>query len=189
MSSGDNLTTLFSKSLYLSPICGQVVTRLFFRKCNGNPATLTQPICFDGLPVTSAKGKTSFVTTEPAPIRAYSPISTPQMIVAFAPIVAPFLTTVFLNSAFLFRKLLGLITLVKTIEGPRKTSSSIVTPSYKETLFCIFTLLPTTTFRSTKTFWPRLLFSPISHPGIRWQKCHMYTPAAIMEPSSTALEG
>ena len=41
------------------------------------------------------KGGTSLVTTAPEPIIAYSPIVTPQTIVAFAPILADFLTEVF----------------------------------------------------------------------------------------------
>ncbi len=39
-------------------------------------------------------GGISFVTTAPEPISAYSPIVTPQTIVAFAPIDADFFTSV-----------------------------------------------------------------------------------------------
>ena len=46
--------------------------------------------CLAGLPTTSAYGWTSFVTTLPAATIAYSPITTPQTIVAFAPMLAPF---------------------------------------------------------------------------------------------------
>ena len=87
------------------------------------------PVCVAGLPVTSAYALTFLVTIAPAPINANSPISIPHKMVAFAPIVAPFFTSVFLNSFFLITALRGLITLVKTIEGPRKTSSSQTTPS------------------------------------------------------------
>jgi 23S rRNA pseudouridine2605 synthase len=70
------------------------------------------------------------VTTEPAPTKANSPMSCPQTIVAFAPIVAPFLTIVLAYSFFLLIALLGFITFVNTIDGPKKTSSSQVTPVY-----------------------------------------------------------
>lgn len=65
-----------------------------------------------------------FVTTEPAPINAYCPISFPQTIVAFASIEAPFFTVVLACSAFRFMALLEFITFVKTIDGPKNTSSS-----------------------------------------------------------------
>ena len=42
------------------------------------------------------------------------------MIVAFAPMEAPVPTRVFTYSSFLITLLLGLITLVKTMDGPRK---------------------------------------------------------------------
>ena len=47
---------------------------------------------------------------------------------------------------------LGFFTFVNTILGPQKTSSSIVTPSYTETLFCILTLFPIITLSAIKTF-------------------------------------
>ena len=47
-----------------------------------------------GLPTTIEFGITSFVTTDPAPTIAPSPIVTPGKIVAFAPILAPFFTVV-----------------------------------------------------------------------------------------------
>src|SRR4030065_534241 len=55
----------------------------------------------------------------------------------------------------------GLITLVKTMLGPQKTSSSRMTPVYKDTLFWILTLSPTTTSEPIKTFWPTLHFRPL----------------------------
>src|SRR5690554_1851296 len=61
----------------------------------------TQPACLAGLPTISAKSDTFLVTTAPAPTKAYIPISCPHTIVAFAPILAPFLRIVFLNSFFL----------------------------------------------------------------------------------------
>ncbi len=44
------------------------------------------------------------------------------------------------------------MTLVKTQLGPRKQSSSMVTPRYTETLFWIFTPSPMTTAESMFTF-------------------------------------
>ena len=102
---------------------------LFSLNSNPFPDILTQPICLAGTPTIKAKGFTSLLITAPLPISAYSPIVTPQMIVAFAPIEQPFLRSVFLNSSLRYIKALGFITFVKTIDGPRKTSSSISTPS------------------------------------------------------------
>ena len=70
----------------------------------------------------------SLVTTVPAPIKAYLPMVFPQIIVALAPMLAPFLTKVVLSSPIRGIALLGFIRLVKTIDGPQKTSSSKVTP-------------------------------------------------------------
>ena len=48
------------------------------------------PIILAGLPTTNAKGGTSLVTTDPEPTMAYSPIVTPHIMVALAPILADF---------------------------------------------------------------------------------------------------
>jgi len=85
-------------------------------------------------------------------------------------------------------KLRGLITLVKTMEGPRKTSSSSVTPWYTDTLFWIFTPLPIFTLRSMKTFWPIIQFSPISEEGMIWVKCQTFDPAPMLAPASITAE-
>ena len=81
------------------------------------------------MPAKRAKGGTSLFTTAPAAINEYSPKLFPHIIVAFAPIDAPFLTIVFLYSSLRIISDLGLLTLVKTHDGPQKTSSSSVTPS------------------------------------------------------------
>ena len=52
------------------------------------------PTIVAGFPTTNANGGTSFVTTAPDPIIAYSPIVTPQTIVALAPMLADFLISV-----------------------------------------------------------------------------------------------
>ena len=92
------------------------------------PYLLIQPICFAGFPTNKAKSGTLLVTTAPAPIKAYSPISWPHTIVAFAPIEAPLPTWVRAYSLFLFTAERGLITFVKTQEGPKNTSLPQVTP-------------------------------------------------------------
>src|SRR5690606_26627327 len=109
-----------------------------------------------GLPTTSACAGTGLVITAPAPMKAYGPILLPQTIVALAPTVAPLPTCV---ASYLSRRttaLRGLVTLVNTQDGPRKTSSPQVTPVYNDTLFCTLTLLPNTTPGAITTFCPML---------------------------------
>ena len=60
-----------------------------------SPDSPTQPIIFAGLPTINALLGIFFVTTDPEPIKQYSPNSIPQTIVALAPIVAPFFINVF----------------------------------------------------------------------------------------------
>jgi len=69
------------------------------------------------------------VTTAPAPMNAKRPIVTPQTSVALAPSVAPRRTTVGAYACLRTISDLGFAMLVKTHEGPQKTSSSSVTPS------------------------------------------------------------
>ena len=64
-------------------------------KTRRSPILLTQPVIFPGFPITNANAGTSLVTTDPEPIRAYSPMVMPQIMVAFAPIEADFFTSVF----------------------------------------------------------------------------------------------
>src|SRR5437763_16050548 len=106
-----------------------------FLSGNRSPHRHIQPTRRAGTPTISAYAATSFVTTLPAPMNAYSSRVMPQTIVALAPIVAPRRTSVRLYSFFLEMCARGLTTLVKTIDGPQKTSSSSSTPSYTETLF------------------------------------------------------
>src|SRR5206468_9955784 len=58
-----------------------------------------------------------------------------------------------------------------------------------ETLFWIFTSLPIRVPGITTTFWPRLHRSPITAPGMTWQKCQIRVPAPIAAPSSMKEEG
>ena len=52
---------------------------------------------FAGTPATTVFGETSLVTTDPAPIRAFSPIVIPHKMVALDPIEAPFFTMVLIT--------------------------------------------------------------------------------------------
>src|SRR5690349_19947583 len=94
-----------------------------------SPQRHAQPAHAAGTPTTIACGATSCLTTAPAPTNAYSPIVTPQITVALAPMVAPFLTWVATYSARRDTCARACTTLVNVHDGPRKTSSSIVTPS------------------------------------------------------------
>ena len=69
------------------------------------------------------------MTTAPAAIKEWLPILWPQMTVALAPMVAPRLIRVVLNSALREINARGLTTLVKTQLGPQNTSSSRTSPS------------------------------------------------------------
>ena len=94
-----------------------------------------QPIRRAGTPATRAKSATSAATTAPAATNAYRPTLWPQTMVLLAPNVAPCRTSVGRYSLFRTISLRGLMTLVKTIDGPQNTPSSNVTASYTETLF------------------------------------------------------
>src|SRR3989304_4303550 len=106
------------------------------------PQQHTKPFIRAGFPNTRPNGGTSFVTTLPAPTMAYSPIVIPQIIVEFAPMLEPFLTTVGTTRSSPQMNALGYRSFVKTTEGPTKTSSSISTPLYIVEKFWIFTLFP-----------------------------------------------
>ena len=71
---------------------------------------------------------------------------------------APFFIIVDLYSSFRTTALRGLLTFVNTSLGPINTSSWQTTPSYKLTLFCTFTWLPSHTLDATKTFCPNTQF-------------------------------
>ena len=83
----------------------------------------------------------------------------------------------------------GLWTLVKTMLGPQKTSSSSVTASYTDTWFWILTLRPMTTSLPTNTPWPREQPSPMRAPAQTCAKCHTRVPAPICAHSSTMALG
>ena len=93
------------------------------------PQRQIQPTRRAGEPATMACGGTSRVTTAPAAMNADSPIVTPQTIVAFAPMVAPWRTTVGSMLARRSTVARGLRTFVNTAEGPTNTSASRATPS------------------------------------------------------------
>ena len=80
----------------------------------------------------SRRRASSRFTTAPAP----EDVTTVTInIVQFAPSVAPCSTTVVRYSSLRLTAERGLYTLVKTMLGPQKTSSSRVTLSYTDTLF------------------------------------------------------
>ena len=58
------------------------------------PFSSTLPYFLAGTPTAKQKSGISFVTTLPAATMAYLPIVTPQIIVAFAPMLAPSLIKV-----------------------------------------------------------------------------------------------
>ena len=90
------------------------------------PSFVIYPLCVAGFPYQVVYGGMFFVTTLPAPINAYSPISTPATTVLFAPIDAPFFIKIpdGTKPAFLD---LGTKSLVKVTLGPTQTWSSNVT--------------------------------------------------------------
>ena len=67
------------------------------------------------------------MTTDPAPTMANSPMSLPHTIVAFAPIDAPWPTTVGVTAQS-SANARGTRSLVNTALGPTNTSSPTVTP-------------------------------------------------------------
>ena len=81
--------------------------------------------------LTAGLGLLAFVayTAVYTPMKQYSPSVTPQTTVAFAPMLAPFRTSVRRNSSRRGTWLRGFTTFVNTIDGPQKTSSSSSTPS------------------------------------------------------------
>src|SRR6185503_2474149 len=96
-----------------------------------SPQQHTKPAGRAGTPATRVCGATSLVTTAPAATIAQAPISCPHTTVALAPIVAPWRIGVGENLAGgrLYRPERGRRSLVNTQCGPRKASSSTVTPS------------------------------------------------------------
>src|SRR5438093_6983892 len=118
-------------------------------------------------------------------MKQYFPSVTPHTTVAFAPIVAPRFTSVCWYSCFRLTWLRGFTTLVKTADGPQKTSSSRVTPVYTDTLFWIFTLSPMTQPGESTTFWPMLQSRPIAELAMMWQKCQILVFFPMVQGPST----
>src|SRR5215213_5608687 len=99
-------------------------------------------------------------------MNAYRPTVVPQTIVELAPTDAPRRTRVF---SYIDRRtiwLRGLVMLVNTHDGPRNTSSPMITPV------------------ATWTFWPRMHFLPSLHFGMTWEKCQTLVPSPISHGSS-----
>src|SRR5438067_7174925 len=91
-------------------------------------------------------------------------ISTPQTMVAFAPIDAPRPTTVGITSQSVAAAR-GYRSFVNTAPGPTNTSSSIVTPLYTDTLFWILQPEPIRTPASMNTFLPMTHRAPTDEPS------------------------
>ena len=130
------------------------------------------------------------MTTAPAPMKANRPIVIPQSMVAFAPIVTFSRTKVGKISFFLGIALLGLMTFVKTQEGPQKTLSSRVTPSYTETLFWIFTLFPMIVLPAIPTCPAKIVFSPIFTLWAiwTWLSKKVFLPIIVFDISNWILD-
>src|SRR3989442_3088181 len=116
------------------------------------PQTQIQAIRRAGLPRTSACAGTSRVTTAPAPIIAYRPISRSGSTMAPAPIDAPRRTVVCpsTQSAAVWSEPSGFVargrrSFVKTTCGPTNTPSSTVSPSKREAVFSTLHRSPITT--------------------------------------------
>src|SRR5438105_1652142 len=145
---------------------------------NRAPQTHDHPSARAGFPATSACAGTSRVTTAPAPTNAYSPMVTPQTMVALAPMVAPRRTIVSPNSSrFFLNPTRGRSTLVKTALGPTNTSSSRRTPSQMRTAFLMVTRLPITAPVSTKAWSPTLQRLPMRAPFMTWANAQMRVPS------------
>src|SRR5664279_3367158 len=130
-----------------------------------------------GLPTTNACAGTSRVTTAPAPTNAYSPIVVRQTTTTPAPKVAPRDTVVVSSSAPCFlMNARGEKSLVKITPGPRKTSSSIVTPSKLMTWFLTVTRSPMTAPPSTYAPSQMLQSRPTTAPGSMWANAHTLVP-------------
>src|SRR5678809_1751260 len=93
-----------------------------------------------GFPMTTAPGGTSLATTDPAPTRAFSPMTTPGRMVLLAPIFAPFLMTG-PTSESLTPGESGYFALVNTTLGPIQHPSSRIENSGMNTCAVSYTHL------------------------------------------------
>src|SRR5208337_4863121 len=102
-------------------------------------------------------GGTSLFTMACEPTTAPSPTTTPGNRIAFAPMLAPFLTIgpTSLNSFWH-----TYLSLANTQHGPKKTPSSTVEYVQMYTPVCIETFEPIFDFPSTTTFVPNLVLLP-----------------------------
>ena len=124
------------------------------------------------------------MTTEPAPINAYRPTVTPQTMVAFAPIVHPRFNWVVSYSECRFTCERGLVTFVRTHEGPRNTSSSMTDAGVNRHVVLNLDIVsddcPAVDIHvlTDDDRWP------IRAPFMTCEKCQIFVPAPISAPSS-----
>src|SRR6266536_807018 len=113
---------------------------------------------------------------------------TPQTTVAFAPMVAPWRTSVGTSrSRDFLRPARGARSLVNTMLGPRNTSSSTVTRSHTSTAFFTVTRSPSLAPPSMKTWSQTLQSAPTSAPGRTWAKAQMRVLGPTRSLSHSAL--
>jgi hypothetical protein len=86
------------------------------------------PVCLAGLPTINANARKGLIIIAPAHNKQNTTNSLPLTIVTLDPILAPLRACVVLYSSFLMTALRGLVTLVKTILGPKNTSCSQILP-------------------------------------------------------------
>src|SRR6185503_14339523 len=113
-----------------------------------------------GLPTTSMRGGTSFVTTAPAPTNASSPISTPGHRIAPPPTRAPRLIVGPLISSCRLSVRPMKLSLVVTTQGAMKTWSSSVEYAVMYTSAWILVMAPMVVSFSTSDPRPRTTSSP-----------------------------
>src|SRR4051812_46233174 len=120
-------------------------------------------------------------------MKQFSPRVTPQTMVAFAPMELPRRTRVGRNLAGGFLKATrGFMSLVKTMFGPRNTSSSTVTLSQTSTQFLTVTWLPIRAPLSMKAWSPTLQSLPMTAPFMTWAKAQTRVPAPMASDSHRA---
>ena len=138
-----------------------------------------------GTPATSAYGGTSFVTTAPAPTKQYAPSVTPQTIVALAPIVAPRRTSVRL----ILVPARHVAARVDDVgEDHRRPAEHVVLELHALVdRHVVLDLHVVADLRAVHhhDVLAEAHRSPITAPGITWQKCQILVPPPISAPSST----
>ena len=139
-----------------------------------------QPTRRAGTPTISAKAGTSLRDHGPGADEAvFAQGRRRRRSVALAPIDAPRRTRVRWYSAFRETWLRGFTTLVKTQLGP---AEDVVLQGHalvdRDVVLHLHVVAQPGAAGMTTTFWPRLQRSPITAPGMTWQKCQILVPCA-----------